>query len=104
MEINSKSPLTDLSMRAMRLEVQEQQAQRFQKANRASVAADPDRAEFSVCSREIQRINDLIQSVPDVREGVVERVRRSIETGTYNVRAEQIAEKIIGGSLFDQIY
>ncbi len=104
MEINNKSPLTDLSMRAMRLEVQEQQAQRFQKVDRPSVAADPDRAEFSVRSREIQKVNDLIQSVPDVREGVVERVRRSIETGTYNVRAEQIAEKIIGGSLFDQIY
>lgn len=104
MEINSKSPLIDLSVRAMRLEAQEPQAQRFQKAGRASVTADPDRAEFSIRSREIQSIHDLIQSTPDVREGVVERVRRSIEAGTYNVRAEQIAERILGGNLFDQIF
>ncbi len=104
MEINGKSPLIDLSTRAMRLEVQEQQAQRLQKADRTSVTADPDRAEFSVRSREIQNINDLIHSTPDVREGVVERVRRSIENGTYNVRAEQIAEKILGGNLLDQLF
>ena len=104
MEINGKSPLIDLSTRAMRLEVQEQQAQRSQKADRTPVTADPDRAEFSVRSREIQNIDDLIQSTPDVREGVVERVRRSIENGTYNVRAEQIAEKILGGNLFDKIF
>ena len=104
MEINSKSPLIDLSSRAMKLDVQEQQALRFQKTDRAQVAADPDRAEFSVRSREIQNINDLIQSTPDVRGGVVERVRRSIENGTYNVRAEQIAEKLLGGNLLDQIF
>ncbi len=104
MEINGKSPLIDLSTRAMKLEIQEQQVQRSLKADRAPVTADPDRAEFSVRSREIQHINDLIQSTPDVREGVVERVRRSIEDGTYNVRAEQIAEKILGGNLLDQVF
>lgn len=104
MEINGKSPLVDLSIRADRLGVQEPQAQRFPKTDRESVASDPDRVELSVRSREIQHIDELIRSTPDVREGVVERVRLSIENGTYNVRAEQVADKILGGSLIDDLF
>lgn len=104
MEINGKSPLIDLSITASRVSVQEQQAQRFQKSDRGSVATDPDRVELSVRSREIQHIDELIRSTPDVREGVVERIRLSIQRGTYNVRAEQIADKILGGSLIDDLF
>jgi flagellar biosynthesis anti-sigma factor FlgM len=104
MEINGKPPLTDLSTRAMALEPQERQALRFPKPDRAPANAVSDRVELSVRSRQIQNIDDLIQSTPDVREGVVEQVRRSIADGTYNVRAEQVAERILGGDLFDQLY
>jgi negative regulator of flagellin synthesis FlgM len=104
MEINGKSPLVDLSTRADRLTIQDQQVQRYQKIESGPAAADPDRVELSVRSREIQHINDLIQSTPDVRESVVERVRRSIENGTYNVRAEQIADKMLGGDFLDELY
>ena len=104
MEINGKPPLTDLSTRAMALEAQEHQALRFQKTDRAPANTVSDRVELSVRSRQIQNIDELIQSTPDVREGVVEQVRRSIADGTYNVRAEQVAEKILGGDLFDQLF
>jgi flagellar biosynthesis anti-sigma factor FlgM len=104
MEINSKPPLIDLGSRTNRLEVLEQQAQRSPKADRGSISPDRDRVELSVRSREIQHIDELIRSTPDVREGVVERVRRSLENGTYNVKAEQVAEKILGGNLIDQIF
>jgi negative regulator of flagellin synthesis FlgM len=107
MEINGKSPLIDLSTRTNRLEVQDQQAQqvqRFQKTAVGSEVADRDRVELSVRSREIQHINDLIQSTPDVREGLVQRVRQSLDSGTYNVKAEQVAERIICGSFIDQVF
>jgi negative regulator of flagellin synthesis FlgM len=60
--------------------------------------------ELSVRSREISHLDELIRSTPDVREERVEEVRRNIENGTYNVKAEKIAEKIIGGSLLDEIF
>jgi negative regulator of flagellin synthesis FlgM len=104
MEINGKSPLIDLSTRLDRIDVQEQQAQRFQKAGRDPAVNDPDRVELSVRSREIQHLDELIRSTPDVREALVEQVRRSIENGTYNVRAEQVAEKILGGNFIDEIF
>jgi anti-sigma28 factor (negative regulator of flagellin synthesis) len=46
----------------------------------------------------------LIQSVPDVREWKIEQLRGEIESGTYNVKAEKIAEKIITGNLLDEIF
>ena len=102
MEINGKSPLIDFGSRTNRLELQEQQLQqRLQKPDRESVA-DRDRVELSVRSREIQHLDELIRSVPDVREALVERIRQSIMNGAYNVRAEQVAEKILGGDLIDQ--
>jgi negative regulator of flagellin synthesis FlgM len=104
MEINGKSPLIDLGTRLNRLDVQEQQTQRFQKSGREPSVTGPDRVELSVRSREIQHLDELIQSTPDVREALVEQVRRSIDNGTYNVRAEQVAEKILGGSLIDEIF
>jgi anti-sigma28 factor (negative regulator of flagellin synthesis) len=33
----------------------------------------------------------------------IAQVRRDIEAGTYNVKAEKIAEKLIGGNLLDEI-
>jgi negative regulator of flagellin synthesis FlgM len=104
MEINNKSPLIDLGTRADRLELQEQYRQRFQKPVRGNAVSDPDRVELSVRSREIQHLDALIQSTPDVREAVVEKIRQSLESGTYNVRAEQVADKIVGGSLIDEIF
>ena len=104
MEINSKSPLIDLSPTTNRLDSQEQQAKRFQKIDRGPAASDPDRLELSTRSLDIQHIDELIQSTPDVREGLVEQVRNSIQNGTYNVKAEQVADKILSGNLIDQIF
>jgi negative regulator of flagellin synthesis FlgM len=104
MEINNKSPLIDLSTRASRLDIQEQQAQRLQKTDRGASFSERDRVELSVRSQEMLHIQDLIQSTPDVRQDVVEKVRQSIQNGTYNVKAEQVAEKILGGTLIDQVF
>lgn len=104
MEIDGKSPLVDLSNRLNRLEIQEQQLQRSHQAGQEPVRSDSDRVEISVRSREVQQLDQLIRSIPDVREARVEQLRQAIEDGTYNVRAEQVAEKILGGTLIDEIF
>jgi len=104
MEINNKSPLIDLGNSADRLHLQEQIAQRVQTSSRGSVAEDPDRVELSVRSRAIQNLGALIQSTPDIRDAVVQRVQQSLQNGTYNVKAEQVADKILGGNLVDEIF
>jgi negative regulator of flagellin synthesis FlgM len=103
MEINGKNPLAALNPVVQRLDLQ-QPAQRPQRPGEDSPQLESDRIELSVRSREIQNMDSLIRSAPDVREAKVEQIRSAIENGTYNVKAEKIAEKILGGNLLDDIF
>jgi len=64
----------------------------------------PDRIELSVRSREIQNLDELIRSAPDIREARVNEIKSAVEAGTYNVKAEKIADKILSGSLIDEVF
>ena len=102
MEINGSNPLIGSKPNVQRLE-SSQQVERTQKSD-GGRNPDADRLELSVRSREISHINELVRSTPDTREMRIEQVRRDIEAGTYNVKAEKIAEKIIGGNLLDEVF
>ena len=104
MEIDGKNPLVGLTAGVQRLDAAQQQPQKLQKAGEDSVTVQSDRIELSVRSREIQQLHELIQSTPDIREAKDEQIRSAVESGTYNVKAEKIAEKIIGGNVIDQIF
>jgi len=101
MEINGTNPLIGLKKEVPRLD-SPAQPERAQKAG--SGQSDSDRLELSVRSLEIAHLEELIRSTPDIRESRVEEVRSEIESGTYNVKAEKIAEKIIGGNLLDEVF
>jgi negative regulator of flagellin synthesis FlgM len=101
MEINGTNPLIVSNNSTQRLDSPQQSEQ---SAKGGGSPPDTDRLELSVRSREISHLNDLIQSIPDVRDAKVEQVRRELENGTYNVKAEKIADKIIGGNLLDEVF
>ena len=50
-----------------------------QDRNRAGVRRDADRVDLSETARFLTRLNEL----PDVREGLVERIKAEIAAGTY---------------------
>ena len=102
MEINGTNPLIGLDNSVQRLETSQQSEPAPKKSGEER--SDSDRLELSVRSREISHLDELIRSTPDVRESKVEQVRKDLENGTYNVKAEKIAEKIIGGNLLDEIF
>ena len=105
MEINGKNPVAALNAGVPRLDAQSAHSNvRTPKAGEEGVDRVSDRIELSVRSREIQHLDELIRSTPDVREARVEEVRLALANGTYNVRAEVIAEKIVGGDLIDEIF
>jgi anti-sigma28 factor (negative regulator of flagellin synthesis) len=54
-------------------------------------------------SREVSHLENLIRSIPNIREALVERLRRDYHSGNYYVKAEKIAEKILGDNLADEI-
>lgn len=101
MEINGTSPLIVLNNGMQRVESPQKTEQSVKSGGAYS---ETDRLELSVRGREIAHLNELIQSVPDVREQKIEQIRRELENGTYNVKAEKIAEKIIGGNLLDEVF
>jgi negative regulator of flagellin synthesis FlgM len=102
MEIDGSNPLIGSKNNVQRLE-NPQQTERIQKTD-GSPNSESDRLELSVRSREISHLNELIQSTPDTREMKIAQVRRDIEAGTYNVKAEKIAEKLIEGNLLDEVF
>jgi negative regulator of flagellin synthesis FlgM len=101
MEIDGKNPLANLNS-TQRIDVP-QQSRRMQKPGEGAPLNDSDRIELSVRGREIQHLDKLIQSTPDVRDAKVEQIRSAIESGTYNVKAEKIADKFLSGSLIDEV-
>jgi negative regulator of flagellin synthesis FlgM len=104
MEINTKQPLPSLDSMVQRLEAQQNMNARVARPDEESRGLDSDRLELSVRGLQVQNLDRLIQSVPDIRLPRVEQIRGAIESGTYNVRGEQIAEKIISGSLVDEVF
>ncbi|MBC8136715.1 MAG: flagellar biosynthesis anti-sigma factor FlgM [Fibrella sp.] len=52
---------------------------------------------------EIERVVHASEAVPDVREGIVASLRERIESGTYFVGAETIAEMMIRRTVADQL-
>jgi len=104
MEINGKNPLTALGPGVQALDLQQpQQPSRAQESSDEAPQPSSDRIELSVQGLQIQHLNELIQSTPDVRESKVEQIRSAIQSGTYNVKAEKIADKILNGNLIDEI-
>jgi negative regulator of flagellin synthesis FlgM len=104
MEINGKNPLAGMAATIHRLDAHEPQGQRPQKTGMEGAKPGSDRIELSIRSREIQQLDPLIQATPDIRTAKVEQIRSAVESGTYNVRAEMIADKIIGGNVIDEIF
>ena len=104
MEINGKQPLASLDSMVQRLEAQQNMSSRAVRPDGENRGLNADRVELSVRGLQIRNLDQLIRSTPDIREGRVEEVRSMIQAGTYNVRGEQIAEKIISGSLVDEVF
>jgi negative regulator of flagellin synthesis FlgM len=104
MEINNtnpSNPLIGLNQNVQRID-SSQQAGRAQQSSGESPSSD--RLELSVRSREMSHLQELAQSTPDVRDSRIEQIRGEIVSGTYNVKAEKIAQKIMGGNLLDRIF
>jgi negative regulator of flagellin synthesis FlgM len=60
-----------------------------------------EKVDLSTRAKDIRQIKEILNQTPEVRENRVQELRRQIESGTYQVTSEQIAEKMVGESLID---
>ena len=62
-----------------------------------------DRVDLSTQSKEMQKIYDVLQATPDVREEKVAQYKKQIEDGTYRVAPDDVADKMLKDSLLELI-
>lgn len=62
-----------------------------------------DKVEISAQSKEIKKINDVLEMTPEVRGDRVAELKKLVQDGRYQVNNEALAEKIINESIIDLI-
>jgi negative regulator of flagellin synthesis FlgM len=67
----------------------------------ATVATE--RVDLSAEAKDFQRIKQILDETPDVREEKVRELKDRIESGNYAVDSGKVAAKMLGESLIDTI-
>jgi len=56
---------------------------------------------LSTAARELQKAMEVLEATPEIREDKVGQFKREIEAGTYDVRGDKVAPKMLRESLID---
>ncbi len=67
----------------------------------ASTMAPEEKVSLSSKVQDVQKIKEAVQELPDIREEKVETLKNQIEQGTYDVKGEEIVQKMVDESLLD---
>ena len=65
--------------------------------------APVDRVELSGVAKTLQQARQLLAASPEVRQEKVAELQTMIQRGVYNVRGQEVAAKMLGQGLFDQL-
>lgn len=63
--------------------------------DQAQEGTGTDKVQLSGRSKEIARAQEVLKSTPDVRAQKVADIKSKIESGTYNVQAEKVADAML---------
>lgn len=77
------------------------QANNVKKVTMTSSINTSDSLVLSQTGKDIQIAKQAIAQIPDVREDKVNQLKASLASGTYDVSAEELADKLID-NYFDQ--
>ncbi len=66
-------------------------------------AGSADGISLSDRARDVVKITRALEEVPEIREDLVADIKERIEAGTYDISAEDVAEKIMGRALIDEV-
>ena len=64
-------------------------------SNISSPDAGADRVELSPQSRDMKKIHEILATTPEVRTEKVTALKKALEEGTYQVKTEDIADKMV---------
>lgn len=61
----------------------------------ADLKAGGDKIEMSGVVQEISRIAELVKATPDIRTNRVEALKEAIDSGSYEIEGNKVAEKML---------
>lgn len=65
------------------------------KVNKAGAVSNKDAYEVSQFAKEYQIAKNAVSKTSDIREDKVAEIKEALASGTYNVSAQEIAEKMV---------
>lgn len=68
-----------------------------------AAAIATERVDLSTKAQEFQRIRQIVDQTPDVRQDKVRELKDRIESGKYVVDSGKVAARMLGESLIDTI-
>ena len=103
MNISDKSPLHDLASLLSGLQEQTQSKAVAATADSAAKPRQEDQVRISERAKEFQEIHQAVSQAPDIRADKVAPLQEAIKAGTYNVKGQQVADKLITQTILDAI-
>jgi negative regulator of flagellin synthesis FlgM len=97
MKITGDSRLTNLDAYVKNIREKKKADSFSDKGSREVISKD--KVVLSPEAQQIQKVKELIYSLPDIRDEKVAEIRAQIEAGDYDVDGEKIASKMIEESL-----
>ena len=73
------------------------------KSGEAAATSKPDQVSLSGAAKELIKLKEIVNSMPDVRVDKVEALKNSIASGSYNVKGNDVAGKLIKNSIVDSL-
>lgn len=101
MKITGKNPYVNLDAYAKN--VKDKERIDNQGKNAANQVVKEDKVVLSQEAKRVQEAKKLMESIPDIREEKIAKVRAQIENGTYQVEEKKLAAKMIKESLLNEL-
>ncbi len=101
MKITDKNPYVNLD--AYTKNVKDKERIDNQDTQAPKQVMEEDKVVLSQEAKKIQEAKKLMDSIPDIREEKVAKIKTQIENGTYQVEEKKLAAKIIKESLLNEL-
>jgi negative regulator of flagellin synthesis FlgM len=67
------------------------------------VLAQDDQIDLSGAARDISRLQTEVSKLPDIRTDRVEDLQNAINSGTYDVKGDAVAGRLIQNAIVDEV-
>ncbi len=100
MKIDDKIP--PIKIEAYIQQTQERNVTKASEVKAQKPVSQEDKVVLSQTARQMNKIREQLDSIPDVREEKVEEIKNQIDTGTYTVEGKKIAFNMLKESVLDE--